>query len=115
MMILSYGLVKLSIIYFYRRLFVVGKSGIFNIVTYTAVVVVGLWTIAFLGLFIFNCGTNVSAHWGSLLDIATSCKYPFTAEEGMAASDLILDVFVFFLPFPMVGTQCSCRSLQRVC
>ena len=108
-MLLAYGLIKISIIYFCRRLFVVGKSGAFNLVTNVAVVVVLLWMIAFLGLFIFNCGSAVDAHWGSLIEVTKSCKFSFTAEEGMASSDLILDLFVFLLPFSVVSLP---RCLQ---
>ena len=103
-MLASYGLTKLSIIFFCRRLFVVGKAGLMNLVTIGAIVVVVLWSIILLGLFIFGCGSNFKAHWGSIAEVEKSCKMPFTLEEGMASSDLILDVFVFFLPFPMVST-----------
>ncbi len=102
MMLIAYGLVKLSITYFLRRLFVVGKSGTFNLVTNAVVILITLWLIAFLGLFIFHCGSNVKNSWGSLATISTTCKYSFTAELGMASSDLILDVLIFVLPFPMV-------------
>ena len=102
MMLIAYALVKLSIIYFLRRLFVVGKSGTFNLVTIAMAIVITLWLIAFLGLFIFHCGSVVKNGWGSLATISTTCKYSFTAELGMASSDLILDLSVLALPFPMV-------------
>ncbi|KAK3172901.1 hypothetical protein OEA41_006227 [Lepraria neglecta] len=102
LMLIAYGLIKASILFFYRRLFVVGKSGAFNLITMSTVVVVFLWMIAFLGLFTFNCGSAVDAKWGSLLEVSKSCKFSFTAEEGMASSDFILDLFVFLLPFPVI-------------
>ena len=105
MMLIAYALIKPSTTYFLRRLFVVGKIGTFHIVTNAVIIIITLWLIAFLGLFIFHCGSDVENAWGSLATISTTCKYSFTAELGMASSDLILDVIIFALPFPMVRTR----------
>lgn len=103
LMLIGYALIKLSIIYFLRRLFVVGKTGHFNIITLSMVTIVVLWLITFLGLFIFGCKSHVDYHWGNLAQISSSCYHPFRQELGMAFSDLILDILIFILPFPMVG------------
>ena len=108
-MLVSYGLVKLSIILFYRRLFVVGKTGAFNFITVGVATVVGLWTIAFLCVFIFGYRFRFTAHWGTVLG-GRSYRFSFKMEEAMAASDLVLDIFVFFLPFPPVRAHRPLRE-----
>ena len=105
MMLIAYALIKLSITYCLRRLFVFGKSGTLHLITNAVIIVITLWLIAFLGLFIFHCGSDVRSAWGSLATISTTCSYSFTAELGMASSDPILDVLIFALPFPMVRTR----------
>jgi hypothetical protein len=109
LMIAAYGCIKLSIVYFYRRLFVAGPRTVFAIVTNVTVGVIILWTIAMFLVFLFDCGANIWANWTSLAAAEAYCSIGFTSEEAMAISDLILDFWVMLLPFPMV-----CPSAQAV-
>ncbi|KAF2233660.1 hypothetical protein EV356DRAFT_567901 [Viridothelium virens] len=102
MMILAYGSIKLSVIYFYRRIFVTHRGGVFDVVTTVSVVVTVLWTLVFFFIFLFSCGSHISAHWGSLQDLTTYCWATYAPEEGLVISDLITDVAVLSLPFPML-------------
>lgn len=103
-MICEYALVKLSILYFYRRLFVVDNTGGFHILTNVTIGVVILWFIAIELLFTFVCGRHVDALWGNLDQVEKFChgELSFHAEEAMAVSDLVLDLVIFFFPFPIV-------------
>ena len=94
-MMIAYGCIKLSIVAFYRRLF--------DITTKVTMLVIFLWSIAFILMIIFACGTYFWANWGSTLDQLKFCPIAFTSEYGLTISDLILDVFIFFMPIPQVG------------
>jgi hypothetical protein len=56
-MVLAYGCIKMSIVAFYRRLFVVDKRSMFGIVTFVTLIVLILWSLSFILLVIFLCGT----------------------------------------------------------
>jgi hypothetical protein len=101
-MMLAYGCIKMSIVAFYRRLFVTNKTSIFGIVTLVTQVGLFLWSLAFILLIIFPCGTHVWANWGSSGDQLALCPVVFTSEYGLTGSDLILDLYIFLLPLPSV-------------
>ena len=102
-MITCYGLTKASILFFYRRIFVVHRKTFFDIFTIALLGITVLWTLGFVLAFAFNCGTHFSASWGSAEDIGRYCKGGVQEEKGMAVSDLILDVIIISIPIPLVS------------
>lgn len=92
----------MSVVAFYRRLFVVDKYGAFSIVSIVTQVVIFLWTIAFLLLIIFPCGKHIWANWANTPAQLEFCPVVFTSEYGLTESDLILDIYIFGMPLPMV-------------
>ena len=54
-MVLAFGIIKLSITFYYRRIFVTMRGSAFDWITIAAIVVVLLWTIGCLFGFIFQC------------------------------------------------------------
>lgn len=95
------GLIKLSSIFLYRRIFVTGQEKLFNILSWTLIVVCALWTVAFFFATIFGCGRHFDYPWGPLVAIS-SCNTNIRL-EGLMISDLITDLFVWMLPVPMVS------------
>ncbi|KAF1949907.1 hypothetical protein CC80DRAFT_579190 [Byssothecium circinans] len=95
----------MSIVAFYRRLFVVDKRSIFGIVTLLTQVVLVLWSLTFILLIIFPCGAHIWANWGSTGDQLALCPVVFSSEYGLTGSDLILDVYIFLLPLPILTWQ----------
>ena len=105
-MVICYGFVKISIVYFYRRIFVSHKRTAFDITTTVVNVVLFLWSVCFVLMVIFDCGSQVFANWGKPADQASYCSaICHTMEEGLAGSDLILDVVLLVLPIPSVSTH----------
>jgi len=100
LMIPANGLIKLSAICMYRRIFVVHGGGVFSVITIALGVICFMWTIAFEFATIFGCGTNVDYAWSPLVYIA-SCNTNMRL-DGLMISDLITDIFVWVLPIPMV-------------
>ncbi|KAI0116824.1 hypothetical protein F4814DRAFT_414078 [Daldinia grandis] len=91
--------VKLSALFFYRRIFCAGgKWTTFGTVTWVTIVVVILWLLIFQFLTGFQCGTHFSALWdGSYVQYCT-ISFPFL--YGLVISDFLLDVWILVLPIP---------------
>lgn len=102
-MVICYGLIKTSIVFFYRRIFVAHKRTLFSILTTVVNVVMVLWSLTFVFIIIFPCGKHVDASWGTPAAQEAYCEaIGHTSEEGLAGSDLILDVVLLILPIPSV-------------
>ncbi|KAL5118938.1 hypothetical protein ACEQ8H_003067 [Pleosporales sp. CAS-2024a] len=101
-MMIAYACIKMSIVAFYRRLFVTDKRSVFAILTLVTQAVLVLWSLAFILLVIFPCGRHLWANWGSSEAQLELCPVVFTSEYGLTGSDLILDVYIFLLPLPSV-------------
>ncbi|KAF2873320.1 hypothetical protein BDV95DRAFT_604828 [Massariosphaeria phaeospora] len=97
--ILALGLTKLSICFFYRRIF---RGKRFNIMSWTVIGLVVAWMVTFLILLTAGCGTNVSAWWGSLLDLTTKCANQFSVLLGLAVVDVAVDLMIMILPLPWI-------------
>ena len=76
-----------------------------DIITRLSVLVVCLWTVAFVLLTTFCCGTKFAANWSAIPEQVQDCPVGQTNKYGLAISDLILDVFIFILPFPFVSSS----------
>ena len=100
----AYGLIKLSVLFFYRRIFVKGTNSRFDKVTKFSVAVVILWTIAFVFAQVFKCGASIPNNWGPLID-AVHCADPDKISDGLFVSDFITDFLVLILPIPIVGNN----------
>lgn len=111
---LNYCFVKTSIVCFFRRIFVTHKNAVFDIITKATIVVILLWTLTFILEVIFACGSQFTANWGSPAAQHRYCsKIGFTSEEGLAGSDLALDVVLLALPMPKAshaGADLSART-----
>ncbi|TGO09882.1 hypothetical protein BTUL_0151g00240 [Botrytis tulipae] len=100
LMIPANGLIKLSAIFLYRRLFVVNKGTTFDIITKAFIVICSLWTVAFWFATIFGCGTHFTNPWKPLIFIM-ECNTNMRL-DGLMISDLITDIMVWLLPMPVV-------------
>ena len=91
--------VKLSALFFYRRIFCVSvRKATFAIVTMTTAVIILLWLVTFCFLTGFQYHSHISALWdGTRLKYCT-ISFPFL--EGLVISDFLLDVWILALPFP---------------
>ena len=104
-MVLAFGMIKLSITFYCRRIFVICRGSLFDWITKAAIAIVLLWTIGCLFAFIFSCGTHIFANWGSSQDWVTYCGPSEDVNSAFVISDLITDVIVLCMPLPVVSTQ----------
>ncbi|MCJ1312463.1 hypothetical protein MMC25_006137 [Agyrium rufum] len=100
--ILQLGLVKLSVLFFYRRIFCHNNSAKgFNRITWGVIAIIVLWTIAFFFAFLFDCGTHVDAQWTMLGNLIQYCD-SLNSETAFAVSDMICDFIILVLPLPKI-------------
>ena len=102
--VLAFGFIKLSVLFFYRRLFVKGTSTKFDVITKVAIGITLAWTIAFFLLTLFRCGRYINSQWGPLVDISR-CLNGYNYTDALFVSDLITDLLVICLPIPIVSSQ----------
>lgn len=101
---------KLSIVSFYRRIFVERtKSRVFNISTLVVISLLIGWAIAFFLSEFFICKTSFTFIWESKNSIEESatCTDLVAWDQAFTASDFILDFVVLVLPIRQVGNSNS--------
>ncbi|KAI2629786.1 hypothetical protein GGR54DRAFT_650075 [Hypoxylon sp. NC1633] len=92
---IGFGLVKLSVLYFYRRIFL---TRTFKTLTTIIIVIVGVWSIGFFVAYLFRCGTNFWALWAPLMYLVQYCYDSKPLFYSLAISDVITDVIILSLP-----------------
>ena len=103
MMALVYGCVKLSVLFFYRRLFVTSRGSVFDTITKVAIVIAIAWTITFFFADFLSCGAHPSAEWGNILSLEKYCPHSFQTGMAFLSSDFATDVLILVLPMPIVS------------
>ena len=96
--IASNTFIKLSILFFYRRIFR-GRS--FSICNWTLVGLTVLWLVyAFVSWLLF-CGTHIHANFEGSWDICD--HWGFEIQTGVFCLDSLIDFFILALPVPLVS------------
>lgn len=101
LMIPGNGLIKLSALFLYRRIFVVNKNSPFDIITKVMIVICSTWTVGFFLAQIFGCRNHFGAPFKTLADVA-SCNTNIRL-NALMISDLLTDILVWILPIPVVS------------
>ncbi|ESZ99267.1 hypothetical protein SBOR_0308 [Sclerotinia borealis F-4128] len=96
------GLVKLSLIFFYRRVFSRNAAPRFNIVTWFMICIIIIWTLSFFFSILFICGTDFSAYWTSTIVEKAHCVDTDKLHNAFAISDVVTDFVIISLPVPMI-------------
>jgi len=96
--------VKLSFIYFYRRIFCTGINRTFRIITTATIVLIIAWAVTFEVAFLFICKGKFAAWWISIKTLETYCHPQLKLELGFAGTDFITDFIVLVLPLPLVSS-----------
>ncbi|CAI6339177.1 unnamed protein product [Periconia digitata] len=99
------GLINLSVLTFYRRIFVIDRSNLKdfrNAVYFGMMVAITLWTGGFFLSFMFACKGHFTAWWTSAISLITNCVNTLELVFAYAISDFITDVSIMLLPIPSV-------------
>ncbi|OGM44989.1 hypothetical protein ABOM_005773 [Aspergillus bombycis] len=104
--ILAFGFIKLSILFFYRKLFCGARMSrtVFGIVTWMVIVLILAWTTAFGIGSVFLCGIYPANAWKPVAVVAEKCSAQLPLLEGYAISDFIMDVVIWSMPIPKILT-----------
>ena len=96
--------VKLSMVFYYRRIFLVSnRPTVFDSVTIATTGVILVWLIVFCFLFGFQCGVNITPVWnGSYFNY---CNLAIPSHRALAISDVILEIWILAIPIPKVILQ----------
>ena len=97
---------KLSVLFLYRRIFGSGLTRgkrVFNLLNWTLIVLVLLWTIIFSLTSFFMCGKHFSYMWSNWYLLQTHCLDILTQNTWGCILDVIGDVFILLLPLPLVS------------
>lgn len=96
---------KLSIVSFYRRIFVQrSKSRLFDILTLIVMIILAAWAVAFFLTELFICKTKFVYIWNSKYSIESSstCLDLVGWDQAFTSTDFILDLVVLVLPIRQV-------------
>ncbi|MCJ1238721.1 hypothetical protein MMC14_006712 [Varicellaria rhodocarpa] len=91
--------IKLSVLLFYRRIFVGRK---FTIYSLTICAFVALWCFAFFFATVFQCGGHPANWWTSQYTSEHLCSKTGKLELGFAVSDVMLDLVILTIPLPLI-------------
>lgn len=114
-MIVAYGMIKLSVLFFYRRIFVTRSRSMFDIATKATGVLLVIWMAGFLLISLFGCGKHFDYGWGPLMD-EYRCVSNLAELNGLVITDFATDLMVILLPFPIVGPVeiAECAQLTQI-
>ena len=96
---LTLGCIKLSIVLWYRRIFV-GKW--FNIWSWIIGVTVVAWTTSFFIPTVFSCRPIQLMYTGTMRQYFSHCIDTATLQNSYAITDLLTDVIILSMPVPMI-------------
>ena len=94
---------KMSILFFYRRIFNQGTDKMFGRLTFVALVIIAIWGVGYFFSFLFICPGHPTAYWTTLLYEKEECVDTVTLHNAYGVSDVILDFIVILLPIPVVS------------
>lgn len=99
------GCIKLSFLFFYRRVFVKFVAREFSFANLFMIAAVVSWTICFFFLLLFLCGTDFSAYWTNGTTEALYCLPTGKAHMAYAISDVVSDIVIILMPVGEVRTK----------
>lgn len=73
MQICALACVKLSFIFFYRRIFCTGNGKVFSAITIAMIVIIIAWAVSFNMALLFICNGHFAAMWTSIPDLNAHC------------------------------------------
>ncbi|KAF2659359.1 hypothetical protein K491DRAFT_192913 [Lophiostoma macrostomum CBS 122681] len=94
--------IKLSFLFFYKRVFATPHRGCVTYLIWAMIAICTLWGVSFFFSFVFICGTRFSAFWGPLIGFKMYCQGVLNCNFWLSISDFILDVLIFVFPMPLL-------------
>ncbi|KAJ4407497.1 hypothetical protein N0V82_009890 [Gnomoniopsis sp. IMI 355080] len=96
---LDIGLIKLSLLLFFRRIFKGhGRRTAFDIANWTLIILTAIWTTSAVVLSVFECGLHPEGTWTGLAELRRKCVDNFSMYSGLAIVSWVLDIAVLIEP-----------------
>jgi len=95
------GLVKLSVVLLYRRVFNGNKA--FNIYSLVLCITVVLWSLSFTLAIILQCGSRPWEWWQTRESIIEYCDNTAAEYVGACFSDIFIDLLILTAPLPIIA------------
>ena len=102
MQIPALATVKMSFVFFYRRVFNKGSDKAFGRITVMVLALILLWGIGYFFSFLFICPGHPTAYWTTLVVEKQYCVNTVILHNAYGVSDLLLDLIIIVLPIPVV-------------
>ena len=99
MQIVTLMTLKLTFLFFYRRIF---RGRVFNVASWFLIGVVVAWAIAFFIAILAACGTSIRANFQTLGLLKDECVDTFVILICLAVFDVVVDLAIMVLPIPSV-------------
>ena len=96
------SLIKLSVIFFYRRVFNTGATPLWHWSTMTMIGFITAWTISFFFSFVFICDKTPEDYWLSVVTEKSGCVATQELHLAFSVSDTILDILIILMAVPMI-------------
>ncbi|KAJ4304515.1 hypothetical protein N0V90_000041 [Kalmusia sp. IMI 367209] len=98
------GLIKLAVLLFYRRLFVIQRhlSDARNLIISGMIVIVIMWTVGYTFAKVFACGTNWTRPFYDFEFSMAVCVDTIKLGYSFAISDVITDGLIVLIPIPLI-------------
>ena len=100
MQIVTLATIKISILFFYRRIF---RGRAFDIASWVLIGVVVAWAITFFIAILAACGTSIAANFQTLGALKGECVNTFDILIALAVSDVAVDLAILIMPIPLVS------------
>jgi len=98
MLPLALGFIKMSIVFFYMRIFTPSATSTLYRCLIGLNVLIGLWTLAFFLAGLFECNLDFWAAWGSTLEFTTYCPSGMKPVVALCVTDLVTDIMIMVAP-----------------
>jgi hypothetical protein len=101
------GLVKLSVLFLYRRIFVIDKhwKNARNCFMVLMIVLIALWSVSFTFTFMFMCKGKFEVLFYDLMAVMVECVDTFKVGYSCSISDFVGDALIILIPIPFVSPQ----------
>lgn len=108
MQLWTLGLSKLSVIFFYRSIFV-GRP--FRILSIVMIIIVTLWVLGGFFAVAFQCGTRITLLWASAKTTGVYCTSGKKVAFGFSIPDVIIDFMILCMPIYWVSSSQSSSAV----
>lgn len=97
---IAFGLIKLSILFLWKRMF--GRVRTFVVLCWVMIAIVTAWSISFFFATLFQCSTHWSWNWAPITLFLTQCTNTLNMLTVFTATDVFTDFIILFMPVPII-------------